>query len=234
MIPLPEMVEIPAGPVLLGAPECPESFSLKHRWRGPREVFVPAFRVGRFQVTRREHEVFLEATRREAPADWEDPLLKDLRLPVCGVSWEDAQAYCAWLAEVSGRSFRLPTADEWEKAARGRLVGKRYPWGDEDPVGRCSFGKSSDSAPSPVGSFPPNGYGIYDAAGNVWEWLNDLYIGVAADAPVNVPTGRPPELNRVLAGGSFMTPGTDPLWVAYRHEDPPDLRHRCLGFRLAL
>lgn len=234
MIPLPEMVEIPAGPVLSGAPECPAGFSQKHRWKGPHKVFVPAFQIGKFQVKRREYEAFLEAKQHETPSDWGDPLLQDPMLPVCGVSWEDAQAYCAWLKEFSGTPFRLPAADEWEKAARGGLIGKRYPWGNEDPVGRCSFGKPAEAAPSPVGSFSPNGYGVYDAVGNVWEWLNDLYIDVAIDAPTNTPTGRPAELNRVLTGGSFMTPGSDILWVAYRHEDPPDLRHRCLGFRLAL
>lgn len=231
---LPDMLEIPAGAVLLAAPACPPDYSLAHRWAGPREVVLPAFRLAKSAVTRREYETFLEATGHEPPADWKDPRLADPMLPVCGVSWDDARAYCGWLAESSGMPFRLPAADEWEKAARGGLAGRRFPWGDEDPAGRCCFGRPANAAPAPVGSYPPNGYGLLDMVGNVWQWLADRYVDVGADSPRNTPTGRPAELNRVLAGGSFMTPGTDSLWVAYRHEDPPDLRHRCLGFRVAL
>ena len=234
MMLVPEVVEISAGPVLLGVPECPADYSLPHRWNGPRQVTTPNFQIGKFPVTRREYEPFLLATGHTTPTDWDDPLLVQPELPVCGVCWEDAQAYCEWLSKVAGKPFRLPKADEWEKAARGGLVGKRFPWGDAPPQLRCCFGKGADSAPQRVGSYAPNGYGLYDVVGNVWEWLRDLYVEVAADAPINTPTGKPVELNRVLVGGSFMTPGTDPLWVAYRHEDPPDLRHRCLGFRVAL
>lgn len=230
---LPEMVLIPAGPAILGVPECPPSYSLGHRWRGPREVLVPAFQIGKYAVTRAECESFLTATGHEPPADWTDPVLSDPRQPVGGVSWQDAADYCQWLASVTGTAFRLPSADEWEKAARGGLIGKRFPWGDEDPKGRCCFGVPADGAPAPVGSYPANGYGLYDMAGNMWQWLGDLYIDVASDEPVNTPTGRPARENRVLVGGSFITPNTDPMWVAYRHEDPTDLRHRCLGFRVA-
>ena len=231
---LPEMVEISAGEVLLGVPEYPRDYPLAHRWKGPREVPVPTFQLGKFPVTGAEYDSFLGATSHEIPVDWTDPLLSDPRLPVCGLSWQDAQAYCDWLSKTSGKLFRLLSADEWEKAARGGLVGKRYPWGNEDPTGRCCFGRTADSAPVPVGSYPPNRYGLYDMVGNVWGWLSDLYTEIATDAPVNAPTGRPAELNRVLVGGSFMTPGPEALWVAYRHEDPPDLRHRCLGFRVAI
>jgi len=165
--------------------------------------------------------------------DWNDPALSSARLPVCGVSWEDAEHYCDWLSSVTATTYRLPSIIEWEKAARGGLVGKRFPWGNEDPSGRCCFGRSAEAAPEPVGTYSPNGYGLYDMVGNIWQWLSDYYVDVASDEPLNTPTGRQAKENRVLVGGSFMTPSTDPLWVAYRHEDPPDLRHRCLGFRVA-
>jgi len=233
VIDLRKLLEIPAGPALLGLPECPSDFPSAHRWPSAREVAVPAFQIAKFAVTRQEYETFLDTTGHPPPVDWDDPLLKNPRLPVCGVSWEDGRAYCRWLSQASGKPFRLPNADEWEKAARGGLVGKRFPWGDEDPKGRCCFGQPPESAPVPVGSFPPNGYGLYDMVGNAWEWLAELYKEVAADPPVNTPTGHSPEVNRVLVGGSFMTEDARFLWVAYRHEDPPDLRHRCLGFRVA-
>lgn len=231
---LPEMREITAGSVTLGVPACPSDSHLKHRWSGPREVSIPAFQLGKYPVTRGEHESFISSTGHQTPMDWDDPTLKEASLPVCGVSWQDALHYCDWLSESSGKAFRLPTADEWEKAARGGLTDKRFPWGDDDPLTLCCYGRADDASPDPVGSYEPNGYGLHEMVGNVWEWLGDLYVKVASDPPLNTPTGLPADLNRVLVGGSFMTPDTDSLWVAYRHEDPPDLRHRCLGFRLAL
>jgi formylglycine-generating enzyme required for sulfatase activity len=188
--------------------------------------------MSRYPVLRGQYAAFLKATGHALPADWEDPAMTGDSLPVGGVSWEDAAAYCEWLSRATGTRYRLPATDEWEKAARGGLTGRRFPWGDESPAGRCCFGRPGEAGPEPVGSYGPNGYGLFDMVGGVWEWTADLYTDVAGDAPVNAPTGRPVEENRVLVGGSFMTPNEAPLWVAYRHEDPPDLRHRCIGFRV--
>ena len=229
----PEMVHIPAGAVTMGTPPCPADFGGQHRWSGPREAFVPAFEIAREAVTRKEYQLFLEATGHDLPVDWNDPVIAGDRLPVCGVSWQDADAYCSWLARATGLPYRLPRANEWEKAARGGLTGARFPWGDGDPAGRCCFGGTLRDGPQPVGSFPANGYGLSDMVGNVWQWLAELYVDIASDPPLNTPTGKPAAVNRVLAGGSFMSPTADVLWVAYRHDDPPDLRHRCLGFRVA-
>ncbi|KQR39958.1 sulfatase modifying factor 1 (C-alpha-formyglycine- generating enzyme 1) [Microbacterium sp. Leaf159] len=133
--------------------------------------------------------------------------------PVVHVSWNDAQAYCAW----AGR--RLPTEAEWEYASRGGLVGARYPWGDE-PVDAGGWraniwqgvfpgvNTAADGwlTTAPVRSFAPNGYGLWQTVGNVWEWCAD---GFAPDAyqrridraPVaSVPAGHP----RVLRGGSYL------------------------------
>ena len=230
----PQLVTIPAGEVTLAVPECPTGYPLGHRWTAPRQVQVEMFQIARYSVTRAEYQQFVANTQHPKPVDWDDPGLQDPRLPVCGVSAEDADAYCQWLSDKTDQAFRLPRADEWEKAARGGLQGMRHPWGDEDANGFCCHGHPESGYPMPVGSFEPNGYGLYDMVGNIWQWLADLYVDVAKDLPVNTPTGKPAEINRVLVGGSFMTGSADSLWVAYRHEDPPDLRHRCLGFRLAL
>ena len=99
--------------------------------------------------------------------------------PVALVRYDDAAAYCEWLAAVTGRLFRLPTEAEWEKAARGGAESKRYPWGDRlDPEhGEFSGGSGRELSRGTTACrmFPPNGYGLFDMAGNVWEWVQDWY-----------------------------------------------------------
>ena len=105
------------------------------------------------------------------PIDWEQVSYYSPsdKHPMTQVSWHDATAYAKW----SGK--RLPTEEEWEFAAPGSLVGKEYPWGDQEPSSsRANYGKNVGK-PTPVGSFKLNGYGLFDMAGNVWGWCQDWY-----------------------------------------------------------
>lgn len=124
----------------------------------------------------------------------EDWLLKD-RLPVTGVSWHDANAYCSW------RGKRLPSEKEWEKAARGDK-GLEFPWGDNWDTGLTNVGDDADWAGgfAPVGSYPQNKsiYGVYDMAGNVWEWVSDWYQPYPGSQYQSKDFG---ETNRVIRGG---------------------------------
>ena len=88
--------------------------------------------------------------------------------PVVGVSWYGAMAYAKWAGK------RLPTEAEWEKAARGGLVGKRYPWGDTIDATNANYGNTVGYTTA-VGSYPANGYGLHDMGGNVWEWCLDAH-----------------------------------------------------------
>ena len=100
--------------------------------RPPHPVFVDRFELGVCPVTRAEYECFVDATKHDPPLDWSHPLFAQADLPVVGVSWIDAVAYCAWRSEQDGRPVRLPTEAEWEFAARGPQQAL-FPWGDVMP-----------------------------------------------------------------------------------------------------
>ncbi len=159
--------------------------------------------------------------------------------PVIWVGWNQAAAYCEW----AGR--QLPTEAQWEYAARGGLAGALYPWGntfDGELANFCDANCSLDwSDPNfddgygdtaPVGSYPANGYGLYDMAGNVWEWVADWY-GLYSSAAVENPTGPASGEYRLLRGGSWSS-DEYLLRVSYRNWYPPDFTDLSLGFRCSL
>jgi formylglycine-generating enzyme required for sulfatase activity len=257
---LPEFALIPSGVFVMGSEDADADERPAH------DVHLDDFFIAVQPVTHREYERFVQETGHRVPAIYELPLVVtaggreredafrtagqpyiwlDAQAPadrsdhpVTLVRWDDAVAYCAWLSDATGRTVRLPTEAEWEKAARGGLAGKRYPWGDSldgamanfllDPADRNTQGTTR------CRTHPPNGYGLFDMAGNVWEWVHDWHRPTYyATSPRRSPTGPREGTLRVLRGGSWLSADTRMLSCSYRHKVPPDTYSYGIGFRVA-
>ena len=156
--------------------------------------------------------------------------------PVINVSWEDAQSYVTWLSRETGESYRLPSESEWEYAARAGTATK-YSWGNEIGVNRANCdgcgSRWDNQRTAPVGSFAPNGFGLYDMHGNVWEWVEDCWNGSYAGAPSDGGAWRSGDCaKRVLRGGSWGGNPRD-LRAAGRFRSSAGIRFISLGFRVA-
>lgn len=225
----PRMRAVPPGSYLRG-PTGEEGDSNEKPVR-PVTIGKP-FAIAVHEVTFDEFAAFCRATGRPQPDDsgWGRG-----RRPVVNVSWEEAASYAAWLGSKSGRRYRLPTEAEWEYAAR---AGTQSPfwWGEEPGQGRAnctgcgSYWEGERTAP--VGMFPPNGFGLYDTAGNVWEWVADCYQdgygGVPDDGSAyeQEPCGK-----RVIRGGAWSFPAAEAR-TASRWRDFPSRRSDDTGFRV--
>ena len=180
----PETILIPAGPFLMGADEHSPFEAPAH------QVELPAFRIGKFPVTNAQYAQFISQTGRNANKEllWDgnQPAPAQDKLPVQGVTWYDALAYCEWLSEATGRTYTLPNEAQWEKAARGN-DGYLYPWGNQWEPDRCNHDPTCVTA---VDDFPPQTpLGCYDLVGNLREWTTTLW-GNAVGQPD--PRYQPP------------------------------------------
>ena len=248
-----EMVLIPAGDFQMGIGSGQAT--------GPvHTVYVDAFYIDKYEVTLGQYNQFVRTTRYKELLNGNYRYSPTDQHPVVGVSWHDAVAYAKWAGK------RLPTEAEWEKAARGGLVGERHPWGDAAVDGtQCNFADKDLSRiwqdrwgddwtdknvsdgyayTAPVGSYPANGYGLYDMAGNVWEWCFDAYdenFYVHSPrrnpiAPIVVKDGENNIVGinklRVVRGGSWLDRSVH-AGNAYRHRYSPERTHIHTGFRCA-
>ena len=221
------MALVPAGKFMMGSSMGEADEQPEH------QVYLETFFMDMHQVTVGQYARFLEATSQEAPSDWTIMnRSQHQKRPIVNVDWADAHAYCTWAGK------RLPTEAEWEKAARG-TDGRTYPWGNEHPTKVFANGSqkhwNNHSALTPVGVFEDgkSPYGIYDMAGNVWEWVSDWYDpNYYKTSPPRNPTGPPSGVSKVIRGGSWGS-GPEAMRAADREIHVPSFRGLGTGFRCA-
>lgn len=214
------MALIPAGTFLMGYPDMDDTVPVH-------EVYIDSFYIDVHEVTNAQYFEFCRQTDHALPEFWgmdvyrSGPDFPDH--PVMGISWSDAKAYAEWLGK------RLPTEAEWEYAARGGLVQKKFHTGDTLDSTVANYAKSD--GPVPVKSYPPNGYGLYDMTGNVVEWCSDIYgfdyYGVSPDSN---PKGPAQGKFRVIRGAGWHT-GPGCCGVYFRNGLRLNWRDFNVGFR---
>ena len=219
-----EMVLIPAGEFQMGSNDDEDDEKPVHT------VYLDDFYMDKYEVTNALYKKFIDSTGYKESSSLYESRFSAPNQPVVGVSWDDTKAYAKWAGK------RLPSEAEWEKAARGGLVGKKYPWGNTITHDDANYsgigGKDRWEYTSLVGSFAPNGYGLYDMAGNVWEWCADWYDSeYYAKSPKSNPIGPSSGTSCVLRGGGWHD-NTNSLRVASRFNFPdPTITTQDIGFR---
>ncbi len=191
-----EMVHIPAGEFIMGSDNRLSDEGPAHR------VYLDDYYIDKYEVTNLQYLAFIEDTGRRAPRHFRNRRYPPGKVdhPVTFVSWFDARDYCRWAGK------RLPTEQEWEKAARGS-DGRVFPWGDRFGIDRANtpvrwevLGQRGDT--TPVGAFPAGAspYGVHDMSGNVWEWTSSWYLPHPGNTRKSENFGH---IYKVLKGGSW-------------------------------
>jgi len=231
-----ELVFIPPGEFWMGSLESdrsPEGDEVGDDERPRHKVFLDGYHIGKYEVTAAQYGRFCRETGRtlrDQPslASPDHPVPERSAgdgpgYPVVNVTWFDARDYCVWAG------LRLPTEAEWEKAARGG-TDTRFWWGVKASRDKANY--DSDGM-TPVGSFPPNPYGLHDTAGNAWEWCSDWYSEeYYSGSPYRNPQGPASGDTKVHRGGSWMN---YPYYLrpGIRYCSAPDRWSRLMGFRCA-
>jgi formylglycine-generating enzyme required for sulfatase activity len=223
------MIKVPAGTFRMGGASSivgPDEVP-RHR------VTISAFVVGVYEVTFDEYYRFAKATGRKKPKDngWDRKTH-----PVIDIAWDDAFAYTRWLSKQTGKSYRLLSESEWEYVARAGTT-RSFWWGSKAGTGNahCFDCKSeySTSKPAKVGTYKPNPFGLYDTAGNVFEWVHDCYHRNYKDAPDDGSVWEGGDCDvRIARGGAYRSPANS-MRVENRDKFKSNKGQYNVGFRVA-
>lgn len=228
-----DMVTIPAGSFTMGRTKMTPDDKTTMRPHvllddtPARTVMMPAFQMDRHEVTNSLYAEFVRATKRAHPRHWVAGSFapETANHPVYNVNWADARDFCAWQGK------RLPTEAEWERAARGGLEPQDYPNGDRITKSDARF--DVGGGPGPVGQFEPNGFGLYDMAGNMAEWTADWFEHDYYKQGVNEnPSGPATGHYKVIRGGAWSDPAKR-VTVFFRNWVRPEQKSPNIGIRCA-
>ncbi|HJW54582.1 MAG TPA: SUMF1/EgtB/PvdO family nonheme iron enzyme [Burkholderiaceae bacterium] len=233
-----ELKTCPTCPALIAL--SPGSFAMGSNSSDPTEKpahhvsIKKPFAIGKYEVTVGQWNACVDAGG--CPHVLSDTDRANTNMPVRNVSWDDAQQYVKWLSGTSGKPYRLPTEAEWEYAARGGTA-TRYWWGEQMRPGKANCKECGEpwrfDAPSDVGSFAPNPYGLYDMNGSVWEWVSDCWHNSYKSAPADARAWDEPNCRtRVIRGGSWRQGGSYML-SSTRFKYDASVRESQNGFRVA-
>ncbi len=217
----PNMVWIPGGAFTMGSPPS----TLYFDERPEHEVTISRFAISAHEITLYDYRRFRDISEHASGGNY----------PVVNVSWDDADRYVKWLSQQTGRKYRLPSEAEWEYAASSGLS-TPYWWGSTMAKDRAHcFGWGSvvdPSSPIAVGTFQANPFGLYDTAGNVWEWVHDCYHESYQGAPTDGSAWKTEGCKeRVIRGGSFRSPPTS-IRSQEREKFSPSQGYEDVGFRV--
>jgi iron(II)-dependent oxidoreductase len=217
------MVLVPAGDFIMG-----KNSSAPTDWQPEHKVKIDAFYMDKYEVTNKQYYDYCKATKAPLPSFWGMAEFKSGMdypdYPVVGISYFEADKYARWAGK------RLPTEAEWEYAARGGLINKNYPWGDEIDSTKVNYGRKYKGILK-VGSFKPNGFGLFDIVGNVWEWTSDNYSdNYYSASPDQNPKGPVNGRFKVIRGGSWHS-GAMCIQSYYRNGLSPSWIDFGVGFR---
>ena len=191
----PRMKNVKGGSFTMGGTEYYE--------KPAHSVTISSFKMSKYEVSVAEYKAFCNASGRSMPPapswGWND------QHPMVNISFDEANAYCNWLSESTGKNYRLPTEDEWEYAARGGKKSKGYTYAGSNDVDQVGWhNKNAGGQTQTCGSKKPNELGLYDMSGNVWEWCSDWYdASYYSSSPSTNPQGPPSGTVHVLRGGSW-------------------------------
>ena len=245
---IPEMVKIPSGEFIMGTNEEQiQQLYWKEDWarewqedgmfsieQPQHYIELPEYEIGKYPIMNEEYFQFIYQSNFRLPKGWTGFKYAEGfgNHPVVGVSWDDANAYCAWLTKMTNREYRLPTEAEWERAARG-VDGRIYPWGDEFDPWRCNTLESGLEGTSSVDVYVPAGVsmaGVVDMCGNVFEWTSSRLIPYPFDP--DPPEALPSEKFRYVVRGGAWYYTRKIARCASREGYVPNYISPAIGFRI--
>ncbi len=223
----PVLVGIPEGWFLMGSASGQDCERPIHR------VWIDAFLLAATQVTNAEYEIVVASAECSPPPFWQDQNFNHPQQPVAGVSWFEAERYCQWLREQTGRAYRLPAEAEWERAARGNLEQNDFPWGNDSPQSLPNYAARWQTGPEAVAGYAPNAFGLYNMCDNLHEWCSDWYDpSYYAISPERNPRGPEQGQRKASRGGSWRH-HVKVSRCSARSSIPPEFQYADYGFRVA-